>query len=250
MKFIIIFLGIVVGVILFLGIIAGIIWYNVKKTTKKMGLGNIKLSNITSEMDRLKSEDSNRVRSVSGMTKLLLPTIIKDFPEFNENQLYNITEDSIRTIFKAISNKDKKILSKIPLMQNSIANLIDDYKENNIDIEYSDITFYDFAIKDYSKEDGVATVSVSTSLSYYYKKSKDGKIEINDRYKKQTRFACKFIYIYDESLVKDYEKVIVTNCPNCGAVIKSLGHKYCDYCGSQIKEINLKAWAFSSYEEY
>lgn len=250
MQGLIIFLGIVVGIVVFLGIVFFIVWYKLKKAMHKAGLGNLKLNNIVSSMVDIKESESKRVRSISGMSKLLIPNIIKDFPEFNENQLYNMTEESMRIVFDALSNKDKSSLNEIPLVRNSIIKIIDDYKDNNIDVKYSDIIFHKFAIKDYNKSDGVATITVSTSLEYYYEKNVDGKCSVNSRYKKQTRYSCKFIYIYDESLFKDHEVVLGVNCPNCGASITNLGHKHCDYCGSSIKEINLKSWAFSSYEEY
>ena len=214
-----------------------------------MGLGNININDLMKQVSNLKNVSDNNY-NVSGMTKIFLPMIVRDFPEFNENRIYNMTEEGLRIIFNAITNKDTKKLNKIPLLETSIRNMIDDYEKNHIDISYSDILFHDFAIKDYTKENGVVTLTISTSLEYYYKKINNGKIEIDNRYKKQTRYACKFIYIYDESLFKDYEKVISINCPNCGAVIKKLGSKSCDYCGSDLKEINLKTWAFSSYEEY
>ncbi len=208
------------------------------------------VKNFTETMHTLKLEDSKRARSASGMTKVLLPTIRRDFPEFNENHLYNLTEESLRIIFRALTEKRTDELAKVPLLKENITMMLDDMRKNDIAHIYRDIIFHDFAIKDYHRDNGVATITVSVSLEYYYRKTKNEAILIDDKYKRQTRYACEFIYIYNESLVKDYEKVLATNCPNCGAVIKSLGHKYCEYCGTAIKEINLKAWAFSSYKEY
>ncbi len=250
MKGLIIFFGIVVGIFLFLCVIALIIWLKIKKAARQAGLGNIKLNEVGNKIDELKREDSMRVRSASGMTKILLPNILRDFPEFNEHRLYNMTEEDLRLIFDALTNNDKVKLDKVPLLQSSLISLIDDHLNNHVEVSYSDIKFHDFALKDYTKIDGVATVTVSVSLEYYYRLKRNDVVEESGKYKKQTRYACNFIYVYDESLFKDYQNVVATNCPNCGAVIKSLGHKYCDYCGTAIKEINLKAWAFSSYKEY
>lgn len=250
MSLIVTFLAVLLGVILFLGIIAFVIYMKIKSTAQELGINAKNIRQIKNEMSRIQEEESHRTRNVSGMTKLLLPKIIKDFPEFNENRIYNLCEDNLRVIFNSITKKDKSNLDKVPLLRDSLSRMIDDCKENNIDIEYSDIRFHDFSIKEYTKIDGVATVTVSTALEYFYKKKNNGKIISDSKYKKQTRYSCKFIYIYDESLVKDYENVLGTNCPNCGAVIKVLGHKYCEYCGTAIKEINLKAWQFSSYDEY
>ena len=38
-------------------------------------------------------------------------------------------------------------------------------------------------------------------------------------------------------------------CPNCGAPIKNLGHKFCDYCGTSIVEVNVRSWKFDSVKE-
>ncbi len=246
----IIFILLVVILLFLLIVFTGLmIWYHIKRKLRSLGLDD-DIKNLSETMHTLKLEDSKRARSASGMTKVLLPTIRRDFPEFNENRLYNMTEESLRVIFRALTEKRTDELTKVPLLKDNITMMLDDMKRSDIAHIYRDIVFHDFAIKDYHRADGVATITVSVSLEYYYRKTKNEAILIDDKYKRQTRYACEFIYVYNESLVKDYEKVLATNCPNCGAVIKSLGHKYCEYCGTAIKEVNLKAWAFSSYKEY
>lgn len=245
-----IFFGTIVGILLFLGIAILIIYVKIKKTARNVGLGSINFKDVANFCNGIMEEESKKSKTISGMTNLLLPSIRRDFPEFNENLLFNMTEESLRTIFDSLNNKDKTELEELPLIKDNVSIMIDDYIENNIDVNYSDVIFHEFAIKDYNKISGVATITVTTSVEYYYSKKVADKSENESRYKKQTRYSCKFIYIYDESLVKDELKVLSTNCPNCGAVIKRLGHKNCEYCGTAIKEVNLKAWAFSSYQEY
>ncbi len=250
MDFLAIFFGTIVGIIIIIGITFLVIYVKIKRVARKHGINDISINRMISEAERIKEEDSNRVRSISGMTDILLPIIVKDFPEFNPNQLFNMTEKSLRIVFESLSNNKSDKLDEIPLLKDNIITAINSNEKNGIKLKYTDIKFHKFALKDYKKIDGVATISVCTSVEYYYEKKINGQIKEKSKYKKQTRYCCKFIYIYDESLVGDYVKVLSTNCPNCGAVITSLGHKFCEYCGTAIKEINLKAWAFSSYEEY
>ncbi len=250
MTGVLIFLGTIVGVLLFLGIAIFLIYAKIKRVAKNTGLGNIDVGELMSHINDIKESESNSPKSISGMTNLLVPSIVRDFPGFNENLLFNMTEDGLRIIFESLTNKDKSKLEELPLVKDSVSNMIDDFIKNDIEVKYSDIVFHKFSIKDYNKTGGVATITVTTSLEYYYDKSISTESKIDSRYKKQTRYSCKFIYIYDESLVKDELKVLSSNCPNCGAVIKKLGHKNCEYCGTAIKEVNLKAWAFSSYQEY
>lgn len=250
MEFLAIFFGVFIGIIVVIGITFLIIYAKIKMVAKKHGINDISINKMISEAERIKEEDSYRVRSISGMTNILLPIIIKDFPEFNPEQLFNMTEKNLRIVLESFTSNSTNKLDSIPLLKESIRTSIENNKNNGVEIKYTDIKFHKHALKDYKKVDGVATITVCTSVEYYYEKSINGVIKDKSKYKVQTRYSSKFIYIYDESLVGDYEKVLSTNCPNCGAVITSLGHKFCEYCGTAIKEINLKAWAFSSYEEY
>ena len=251
MKLLFIFLGVVLGVILFLGIIALILYGNLKSALKKLGFNVNSLSDMSDEMARIKAEDSTRARSISGMTSLLKPTIRKDFPDFNENELFSMCESSLRKIFRSIEEQNKDYVVDMPLIRNSVSNIIEDYKNANLTVHYDDVEFHKFAISNYERKDGMATVTVSASVGYFFKKVRDNKvIEGDTKFKKQTRYQCDFIYIYDEKKVSSDAKVLAINCPNCGAAISTLGHKYCEYCGTGIKEVNLKSWEFSSYEEY
>lgn len=252
MQFIIILLGVILGVILFLGILFLIAFGRLKNIFRQLGFKNVNsINDLKNEMDKIKAEDSTRIRSISGMTNLLLPKIRKDFPNFNENELYTKLEKNLKTIFESLENKDKNRIAELSLLENSLKNTIDDYISSNIDIRYDDVKFHKYSIYQYIKEEGIATITVCVALEYYYQKKKDGKIvEEFTNYKNQTRYRCNYIYIYDSMKVKDSIKTLGINCPNCGASIKTLGHKYCDYCGSAIKEINLKSWELSSYEEF
>jgi hypothetical protein len=252
MKFILIMLSVVLGVILFLGIIALIIYGRLKRSLRQFGFKNINsLKDMKFEMEQIKKDDSDRVRSLSGMTSLLLPRIRADFPEFNEQELYAKIEKNLRTIFESIEKKDVSKVLDLYLLETSLKHTIEDYADSNIEVNYDDLKFHKYAISQYLKKDGIATITVCVALEYYYQKKKDGKmIEDFTNYKNQTRYRCNYIYIYDSTKVKDSTKVLAINCPNCGAVIKSLGHKYCDYCGAGVKEVNLKSWELSSYEEF
>ena len=67
--------------------------------------------------------------------------------------------------------------------------------------------------------------------------------------KKQTRYTCKFVYIYDENEIGNNRNSFSISCPNCGAPLIGIGNYVCEYCSSQITPINLKTWKMSSYKE-
>ncbi len=250
MKFLAILLGTILGIVLFLGIVLLIIYLRLKKQFRELGIPIHTIKEFREEMIRSREQDRTRVKSISGMTSLTLPTIREDFPEFNEQELYAKTEEGLRKVFSALEEQDSKLVAEYPLIRDSISKVIEDYKTSGWKEKYDDIKFHKFAIYQYVKKEGIATITVSVALEYYYEKRNDKKVlEDFTKYKKQTRYQVKFIYIYDESKV-GAAKSLAINCPNCGAPITVLGHKYCNYCGSAVKEVNLKAWELSSYVEF
>lgn len=67
--------------------------------------------------------------------------------------------------------------------------------------------------------------------------------------KKQTRYTCKFVYIYDENKIGKSKKNFSISCPNCGAPLKEIGNYTCEYCSSHIEPVSLKMWKMSSFKE-
>lgn len=253
MDGLVIFLGIVVGIVIFLGIVFLIIYAKIKVAAKEHGIDDISIDRLM----ELKKELSETPMSVGGMTSLLLPTIRNDFDDFQESQLYNLTEKHLRIIFSALSNNDKSQLDSIPLVKDNISNMIDEYLKNNISVNYRDVKFHKFVIRNYEKKKGIATITVGVSVEYYYDKVMNNKKVSYSNLKKQTRYECKYIYIYDESLVEDNLNFLGINCPNCGGPIQSLRSKHCEYCGTLLdflgpsdSQVHEKIWAFSSYKEY
>lgn len=250
MHILAIILGVTLGIVLFLGIIALILYTKVKLAMRQMGFKVNSFKDMANELERIKKEESTKPRSISGITTLLLPNIRKDFPDFNEQELYNKTELALRKSFSAIETKNIEEVASLPLLKDSISKIIEDYETSNLSEKFDDIRFHKFTLSQYEKKEGMATITVSVALEYYYQKKKgEAILKEFKNYKKQTSYQCKFIYVYDDTKVDESARVLAVNCPNCGAVIKALGHKRCEYCGTAVEEINLKSWECSSYKE-
>ena len=216
MKLLVIFLGTIIGIIAFLFILLLIIWCKIKLSVKKLGMDKVSLRSMLDEIRQGVHMANNEPKHISGMTKLIKPNIERDFPTFNESELYNMTETGLRTIFNTLENKE--LNNDLPLLHDQLKNVIEDYKSSKINVRYDDVNFHRFSLKRYYKKNGVATIEVQTSLEYYYKKEKNNKV-ISDfsKLKKQTRYTVDFIYVYDITQIKDYTRVIGIHCPNCGA---------------------------------
>ena len=249
MSFLLGFLGAIIGIIFIIIVIIVCIIIGVSKS---VGINDLKtIFGAAKNAKQIAEEDAYRQKNVSGITKLLEPEILRDFPDFNKNLLYSIAESNLRKIFSAIENKslagidkDEELILILPKLKEEI----EDIKERKVEIKYDDIVFHENAIKKYEKVKGMATVTISTTLEYYYKNS-DKKENLCNNIKRQTRYTCEFVYIYDETKLEKKNNIIVINCPNCGAPLRNLEIGECEYCSSHFEPINLKLWKMSSYKE-
>lgn len=180
-------------------------------------------------------------KSVSSMESLIVPTLNKDFPDLNINEMRRIVEESIIKCFEAIETKDSSKLNCSSNIVSWIDSKIDD--NNNKNVSYDEIKFHQTLLSKYEKKKEIASLYFQTSMEYY--KTIDGvKKKIQDRYR------VEFIYVIDASQVTSELKGLGLNCPNCGAPIKTLGEKQCVYCGSGFTEIVKKSWTLNNIEKY
>lgn len=251
MSFIMGFLGACIGLIVAVFIIICIVYY---KTRRIVGTNNMKsLASTIKNIKNLKQEEYTRPKSVSGITQLLEPTILRDFNDFNKDFLYNKVEKNLIKIFNAIEEKsvaEIKNDNDLIYIYSQLRDKILDMKNSNINIKYDEVKFHSHAIKNYLKSQGKATITISSTLEYYYANdSKNYDKKTYSNLKKQTRYTTEFVYVYDETKFKPNENTIVISCPNCGAPLGKLGAGNCQYCGTYVEPINLKGWYMISYKE-
>ena len=251
MEFVLGFLDACLGIIAGIGIIVMIIYVKVRGM---VGPANMKeLIKAAKNAKNIEAQEYTREKNVSGMTKVLEPAILRDFNDFNKDFLFSKVEKNLLKIFNAIEEKSVDDIKKdndLIYMYSTVRDKVQDIKNNNINIKYDDVKFHRHAIKDYLKSAGKATVTLSSTLEYYY--SDDSIKNKNKKFadlKRQTRYTTQFVYVYDETKFKYNQMAHTISCPNCGAPLGKLGEGNCQYCGTYIKPINLKGWYMVSYSE-
>lgn len=249
MIFLIVFLAILLAI---LGAVF-LIYIWIRSMLRKHGIDK-SVTEIYKESKHAEMLDSKRHKNVSGMTNVLLPTIRTSFPEFNQNEFYVMVEKSLRNIFMALENKDISYIkdNQYSLIRDKMELQIKDLEENDIKYKFDDIVFHAHAIKDYKKTSDIATITISSSLEYYYTETKGNSEVKKDKYKKQTRYQTQFVYIYDVVKAGFDLNLLGLNCPQCGAPIKSYEQKECPYCkaGINIQIANVtKVWRLANYKE-
>ena len=231
-AFLIGFLGVIFGILFILFLLYLLIRFLLNKT----GFRGMSLCDLYKEIKTAESRNKEKHKQVSNLNSILLPSILKDFEDFNEKEFYIKTEEAIRTVLDALERKEKKNLEKDDylLIRENIYLQIDDLLENNIQKRYDDIIFHKHAIKSYKNLKGMIKLEVSSSLEYYYEEKKEEVVVISSKYKKQTRYTTTFVYIYDTRQAGFDFRVLGITCPSCGGPISNLKAKKCPYCQSGI----------------
>jgi len=189
-------------------------------------------------------------KSVAAMTRIFEPQIMRDFPEFSWEEFKQKSENMLISALLAISaeNPDRCTEGSEDIKA-QVKNIIEDNRARGISETYSDITVHQTEIADYKKANGKCVVTIQSAVGSLYEKRQDGKlIKGDDKYKTQTKYNIELVY------VQDVEKVgtgtaIGTICPQCGAPVRTLGAKYCEYCGAGITPINIRTWALHKFYE-
>ena len=244
----------ILGVAVFVGVI--ILVYKIKKKVREISKSAFGTENFMEGYKQQETELANTPRSVNGMTNVLLPSITRDFSEFRYEEAKSKSEAFIRAYLDAIEAKD---ISKLKIGQISQAvidkteEIINDIISQNLKVYYDSIVIHRTEISNYLKRDGFCTVNFQSSVGFInYCLDSDGKV-VNGRkdLKRQTVFETSYTYIQDSDKLQEsgnYSSASLS-CPNCGAPIKNLGSKFCEYCGSGVKEINIYSWSFTDIKE-
>ncbi|MDE6714714.1 MAG: hypothetical protein K2K20_13395 [Lachnospiraceae bacterium] len=189
---------------------------------------------------------NNTPMSVSAMTSVELPKILRDFPEFNWPEWKKICENTLRAYLEAIENKSLTYLKDASDAIKQQADLIiGEEKKLGITECFDQLQIHRTEISRYEKKEGMCKIKVQSALQYYYSKISEEKGKMIDNIKQQCRYDMELVFVQDMSKVDDdlaYD--FVGNCPNCGAPMVAVGGtRRCQYCGTEVKEAyNTRVW--------
>ncbi|MBR1390159.1 MAG: zinc-ribbon domain-containing protein [Lachnospiraceae bacterium] len=197
-------------------------------------------------------ELSTTPKSVSGMTRLLEPQIQRDFPEFNWMQFRDMAEEKLRQAFMAITAENLDLLKDTSQnMREEVANIIQANRNEDVKEVYEDVDIHQTEIANYEKKAGRCLIILQSAVGYLHYKEKDGRLIAGKKdMKTQTKYNVELLYIQDPSKVNaNAGGAVGLTCPHCGAPVTNLGAKFCEYCGSAVKEINLQVWCLHRFYE-
>ncbi len=209
-------------------------------------------------------EYTAKPRSLSSMDSIYIPKLEKDFPEFNWNEWKVRIQDAVLRRMEAIDERDPELLSDHPLIKEDVERIITNegtgvknltYSED--ELEFKNRHAYNTVIFGYDRNSGLCTIHTQTSVSYerHVKagiKANSAQGSAGSRIRKiQSVFKTDLVYVQDADKVDSRlkGKMIGYNCPNCGAPLKMIGVKVCEYCGTAIEGVNIKVWTINKITE-
>lgn len=241
-----VFLGVLAGLLILGGTAYYIISSKVKKFSRKVfGTDNL-IQGINHQADLV----AETPKSVNSMTRLMEPQIMRDFPEFVWEEFKHRAENMLKSALLAIDQQNlDKLVDADQEVRNQVENRINEAIANDYKETFENIHIHQTEIANYKKTSGKCVITIQSAIEYFhYKRRNDSIIEGTKDRKIQTKYNMELVYIQDASLA-DMGTAVTANCPNCGAPIRTLGNKYCEFCGAGVTPINIKVWSLHNFSE-
>lgn len=228
---------------------AGLVFY-IRSRVRRFSRSMFGTDSLIDGWKRQERELAATPCSVAGMTRVYEPQIQKDFPEFNWVQFRNKAEDILVMALGAITAGSIGAMTECSeALKEQVRGQIAQNERSGIRETYKDIRVHQTEITRYEKKMGRCIITLQSAVEHIHYKERDGRIfSGREDLMEQTKYNVELMYIQDESRA-NADHGVGLNCPNCGAPIKTLGVKRCEYCGSEVTPINMQVWSLQHYYE-
>lgn len=248
-------IGTIVILVLALGVLGGgyVAYRKIRAKVRqfsRLAFGSDKLTDGIQNMER---EMEITPKSVSANTKLYLPQILRDFPEFHYDEMKTRAENILMGFLLGIDEKNVSRMRENTTselrekLEMRIAALDNEETEEH----FRDILIHRTEIRQYRKVKGRCSIIFQSSVQYHHFRKKGGSVTAGSESRlEQSRYNVEMIYIQDRNLIENQtDSGLAMNCPNCGAPLPKLGAKKCQYCDTPIVEFSIRIWNFSDVDE-
>lgn len=246
----------VVGILLLSGGVFA--WYRVRKQVRIVSKAMFGTPSLKEGLEHQADILAETPKSVSGMTKLCLPQIERDFPEFHWAQWKQRCENILKGYLSALERQNPACIEKdYEELRRQAEHQIEDQKRRGVREVYRQVRIHQTEISRYQKEAGLCMIKLQSAVEYYYEEKKVSREEDEKdkteppqgSVRQQHRYNMELVYIQDITKVGDYATVLGATCPNCGAPITKLGSKFCEYCGTGVIPIDIRVWKVHRIEK-
>ena len=246
---IIIPLAVIAGLLVVIVGCGAMVFFKLKNVSKQV----FGTDNFFEGYNEQKRKLAETPRSVHSMTGVYLPKIREDFPEFDYDYFCTGAKAVVRGYLNAIATRSTATLPKdiTQSLKNHISEIIENLNINAQRQHYEEPVIHDAQIARYNKNGATVTIQFNVSVGVIaYLEDESGRILNGDRNEKlQTVYEVDLVYLQDADKMGVYNEALGLNCPNCGAPIRNLGQKFCEYCGTGVIEVNTRVWKFNAVRE-
>ena len=228
-----------------------VIFFLVRRKVRQVSRAVLGTEDLARGIQELRDSVTAEPLSLNGMTRLMLPLIEKDFPQFSWPETKAMAENTVKAMLAATDAQDLSLLPKAgERLRETVRLAIADQKRSGIREHFENVDIHDTVISDYQKRDGLCVIRLQTGLGYtgYTTGEKAGEKNQTPRHR-EARYNSELVYVQDVSKVGPALQALGVNCPNCGAPVRILGQKCCAYCGTALNEISLRVWSMETVKE-
>jgi len=203
-------------------------------------------------MQKRELEVANTPKSVAAATKLYLPRIMEDFPEFHYDEMKTRAENVLTSYLRCVDAQSNSGLTEgTNELKEQLLMRIQMAKRQNIVERFREIRVHRTEIHQYRKTKGRCSIVFQSAVEYKHYAEREGKlVEGRKDLREQAKYNVEVVYIQDQELISETgESGLARNCPNCGAPLPGLGAIKCEYCDTPVVEFNIRTWGFSKVEQ-
>lgn len=245
------YIPLIIVLLLILAILV-LVFYGVSRV-KRFSRQLFGTDDIIQGVKKAQEDAASTPRSVSAMTRIALPQIVSDFPDFQYDEMKQRAENALTQYLQALTAQDVEILQEgngdlKEQLRSQISSAVSQGKCEH----FTQVKIHQTEIARYRKEAGRCIVTFQSAVESFHYVTDEANVVVrgSDHTLEQSRYNTDLVYIQNRALAKDAaDNAIGITCPNCGAPVTNLGAKFCEYCGAGIIELNVHAWSFENIEE-
>lgn len=161
-------------------------------------------SSLIEGLKRQEALEDDTPKSVSGMTRVELPRIEKDFPEFHWPEWKQRCENQLKGYLEALEHRDLSYLGKVSVsLKDQVRLKIEEMEEKEIREEFDAIHVHQTEISRYDKDPGKCRIRIQSAVEYLHTLKTPDKKKNVEREKEQHRFNLELVYIQDITKIRD-----------------------------------------------
>lgn len=244
---IILVLGITLMIMIFVAV------YKAAKKVKEFSRLAFGTENLAEGLKKTELEYANTPKTVSGATRIYMPQIMRDFPEFHLQETKERAENVLRSYLRCIHEESSDYLVEgTDELRAKLDTKIAMLQSEHCREHFESVRIHRTEILRYNKEKGRVSIVFQSAVGCVNYVERDGRVirGKKDRFT-QSRYNVEVSYIQDrEYIAETGMDGHSLSCPNCGAPISELGgERTCRYCGTVVSEVfNIKVWMFTGVE--